>query len=410
MGNNEEKSIDIFFLLSIIFRYKWFIIISTGVSAAAVLLFTAVTAILPPEINPLPDVYRSTAVLLLHEKMTGDILAPFTWWEQNVLAGKLPTNFSYGELAMKLLRGNTLIDTLAEEFKLGAYYKVNEKNGEQIRFQIRKRLSLNYEETTMTLTVMYEDYNPEMSFKITNGLVDLLRDVFFSINRKRSLFKKDLLETKLAEVNDKITEVEGKVKDFQRQHGVLDVENIATEKSTMMANLRSQLYLKEMELKTYSQFSKIEDPAMMKLQAERNNLLRLIKEMENGYSGYEDVLPSQQDLPKMALEYSHLKRDLLVQEKIYEALSQEYELVKLSIEGEEMLFQVIENPEVPQVKVGPHRMWICALTVVVAFIASVVLAFVFFWVGRHKEALIYAVNGGDKSKKGSRGLFPWSKK
>ncbi len=407
MDEQQEKSIDIIFLLSIIFRYKWFIIMFTGVSAAVVLLFTAITAVLPPEINPLPDVYRSTAVLLLHEKMTGDILAPFTWWEQNVLGGKLPTNFSYGELAMKLLKSNGLIDTLAEKYSLGSYYKINEQKDEKIRQEIRKRLSLEYEEKTMTLTVMYDDCNPEMAYKITNGLVDLLRETFFSINKKRSLFKKELLETKLAEVNDKITGIEGTVKDFQRKHGVLDVENLATEKSTMMANLRSQLYLKEMELKTYSQFSKIEDPAMMKLQAERNNLLRLIKEMEIGYSGYEGLLPSQQDLPKMALEYAHLKRDLLVQEKIYEVLSQEYELVKLSVEGDEMLFQVIESPEVPQIKIGPHRLWICTLAAVIAFIISVVLAFVFYWVGRHKEALLRAVNG--ENEKASKGLFPWSK-
>jgi tyrosine-protein kinase Etk/Wzc len=410
MDQNQEKSIDIFFLLSIIFRYKWFIVIVTGVSALAVLLFTLISAVLPLEINPLPDVYRAAAVLLLHEKMAGDILAPFTWWEQTVMAGKFPTNFSYGELAIKLLKSNGLIDSLADKYSLGAYYKTNEQKGEKIRHQIRRRLLLSYEEKTMTLTIMYEDNNPEMAYKITNGLVELLRETFFSINKKRSLFKKDLLETKLAEVNDKITELEGKVKDFQGKHGVLDVENIESEKSTMMANLRSQLYLKEMELKTYSQFSNIEDPAMMKLQAERNNLLRLIKEMENGYSGYEDVLPSQKDLSAMALEYAHLKRDLLVQEKIYEALTQEFELVKLSIEGEEMLFQVIENPEVPQVKVGPHRLWICAMTTVVAFLVSVVLAFVFYWVGRNKEALLRAVNAGEKYKKGSKGLFPWSKK
>jgi len=408
MANNEEKPIDIFFLLSIIFRYKWFIIIVTGSVAVIVLLFTALSAVLPPEISPLPDVYRSTAVLLLNEKMSSDFLAPFTWWEQGVMAGKLPTNFSYGELAIKILNSNSLIDALAEKYSLGKYYKLKVSKGEVVRHQVKMRMLLSYEEKTMTLNVMYEDHSPQMAYTIANGLVDLLKESFFSINQKRSLYRKQLLETKLAEVNDKITEVEGKIKDFQSKYGILDVQNIANEKSTMMANLRSQLYLKEMELKTYSQFSKIEDPAMMKLQAERNNLLKLIKEMENGYSRYENLLPSQKDLPEMALEYSHLQRDLLVQEKIYEALIQEYELVKLSVEGDELWFQIIEKPEVPKVKVGPYRLLICMMATMVAFIGSLVLSFVFYWLTKHRDAFSRAINGENKDR--NRGLFPWQKK
>jgi tyrosine-protein kinase Etk/Wzc len=240
----------------------------------------------------------------------------------------------------------------------------------------------------MTLALAYEDYNPEMACNITNRFVGLLKEMYASINTRKGLAKKKLLEEKLSEVNTKITEMEAKVEEFQSNYGVLDVDNLAMEKSTIMANLRSQLFLKEMELKTYAQFSTIEDPVVMKLRAERNNLLNLIREMESGFSAYQDVLPAQKDLPAIATEYSHLKRDLLVQEKIYEALIQEYELVKLSLAGEETLFQVIEYAEVPEVKVGPHRMLICTMTTFIAFIISTVLAFIFYWVRKNKDEFL----------------------
>jgi tyrosine-protein kinase Etk/Wzc len=384
----EEKSIDIFFLLSIIFRYKWFIIIATGVCAVGVLLFTLITAILPPALNPLPDIYRAETLVLVNEKMSSDIMAPFSWWEMNVMAGRLPLNFSYGELAIKLIKSNTVIDAIAGEFSLASYYGVNTQMDERIRYQIIKRLLISYEEKTMTLALAYEDYNPEMACNITNRFVGLLKEMYASINTRKGLAKKKLLEEKLSEVNTKITEMEAKVEEFQSNYGVLDVDNLAMEKSTIMANLRSQLFLKEMELKTYAQFSTIEDPVVMKLRAERNNLLNLIREMESGFSAYQDVLPAQKDLPAIATEYSHLKRDLLVQEKIYEALIQEYELVKLSLEGEETLFQVIEYAEVPEVKVGPHRMLICTMTTFIAFIISTVLAFIFYWVRKNKDEFL----------------------
>ena len=196
--------------------------------------------------------------------------------------------------------------------------------------------------------------------------------------------------------------MEAKVEEFQSNYGVLDVDNLAMEKSTIMANLRSQLFLKEMELKTYTQFSTIEDPVVMKLRAERNNLLKLIREMESGFSAYQDVLPAQKDLPAIATEYAHLKRDLLVQEKIYEALIQEYELVKLSLEGEETLFQVIEYAEIPEVKVGPHRMMICTMTTFIVFFISTFLAFVFYWLTKHKEKFLAIINDNKKNNRKKR--------
>ncbi len=398
-SHTEEKSIDIFFLLSILFRYKWFIIIATGICAVVVLLFTLITSILPPEMSPLPDMYRAVTLILVNEKMSGDIMAPFSWWEKNVVAGRFPINFSYGELAIKLLKSNTVVDAIAEEFSLGTYYGVNVQKGERIRHQIRMRLLISYEEKTMTLNIAYEDYNPEMAYKITNRFVGLLKEMFTTINKKRGVSKKGLLEEKLSEVNTKITELEAKVEKFQSNYGVLDVENLAVEKSTIMANLRSQLFLKEMELKTYTQFSTIEDPVVMKLRAERNNLLKLIREMESGFSAYQDVLPAQKDLPAIVTEYSHLKRDLLVQEKIYEALIQEYELVKLSLEGEETIFQVIEYAEVPELKVSPHRMLICTMTTFIAFIISILLAFIFYWLRRNKNEFLNIIKD---SKKNSR--------
>jgi len=157
---------------------------------------------------------------------------------------------------------------------------------------------------------------------------------------------------------------------------VLSIEELATEQITMLAKLRSQLILKEVEIKTYSDFSRIEDPVIKRLKSERENLLKLIREVETGFSSYEKIMPAQKDLPELALEFIHLKRDLFVQEKIYEILIQQYELTKLSIEGEEPIFQVLELAEVPDKKSGPSRALICIVTVFLAFFFSIIAVFI----------------------------------
>ena len=65
-----------------------------------------------------------------------------------------------------------------------------------------------------------------------------------------------------------------------------------------------------------------------------------------------------------------------LQEQIYEILTQRYELAKLSIEGEEPIFQILELAEVPDRKSGPSRSIICIVTVFVAFFLSIITAFI----------------------------------
>ncbi|OHE57412.1 MAG: hypothetical protein A2Y36_01945 [Treponema sp. GWA1_62_8] len=66
----------------------------------------------------------------------------------------------------------------------------------------------------------------------------------------------------------------------------------------------------------------------------------------------------------------------MVQEAIYQLLTQQHESVKLSLSGEDPAFQVLELAEAPDQKSGPSRGMICIVAVMAAFFLSVLLAFV----------------------------------
>jgi len=235
----------------------------------------------------------------------------------------------------------------------------------------------DYDNKTRTITISFEDIDPVFAANVVNRLVELLHQRFATIGGNRNLIQKNLLENKLADVSAEMARLEALIQDFQLKQGVLSIEELATEQITMLAELRSQLILKEVEINTYSDLSRIQDPVIKRLKSERDNLLKLIREVESGFSSYEDIMPAQKDLPELALEFAHLKRDLFVQEKIYEVLTQQYELAKLSIEGEEPIFQILELAEVPDKKSAPRRSIICMVTVVVVFFLSIIAAFVF---------------------------------
>lgn len=184
------------------------------------------------------------------------------------------------------------------------------------------------------------------------------------------------LEQKLAEVESEIEQLELNIRQFQEEYGDLGIESIAKEQASALANLKSQLILKDLEIKTYSGFTSIDDPIMSRMKAERDNLAQLIREMESGYFEYDALMPAQEDLPALAIEFEHLKRNLQIQAAIYETLTQQYELAKLNVEGEEQIFQTLELADVPDLKSGPSRSILSAGVTAGAFFFSIILAFV----------------------------------
>lgn len=374
----EEDEIDLLELFGVLFRHKFLIIIATVIAAIAALAFSIISIKLPPEKSPLPNKYKAKALILINEQDGGGLPSILSSSQLGPLAmmASVSSGSSYGDLAIKLLNSKSILDKIIEKYNLVERYKIEEYFKANSRAKLLDNSDFDYEERTNTVAISFEDYDAVFATDVTNSMIELLDQRFSTIGGNRNLTQKSLLENKLADVLAEMAKVETLIIDFQEKHGVLTVEALATEQITTLAELRSQLILKEMEIKTYSDFSKIEDPVIKRLKSERDNMLRMIREVEEGFSSYEKVMPPQKEIPELALEFAHLKRDLFVQEKIYEILTQQYELIKLSLEAEAPIFQVLELADVPDKKSSPSRSLICIITVFIAFFLSIIMSFI----------------------------------
>ena len=375
-----DDELDLLYFISVIYRFKWFILILSVLISLVALIYLLVTDLLPAEKSPFPDFYKPTAIILINEKTGGDFLQSLIF--SSALGGQTNLNTgipgsSYGLLAAKLIKSKQILDKIASEFKIIDRYGIKKNKKDSARAVISQNLSAGYDNKTMTLMISYIDSNPIFATMIVNRIIELLDERFVSIGGNRNILQKQLLESKMIEVQAEISSIEMEIQEYQKEYGVLDIESLALEQVTMLARLRSQLILKEMEIKTYSDFSLIDDPVIKRLKAERDNLLSLIKEFESGFSSeYKDIFPSQNDLPEIAQKFYHLKRDLSVQEKIYEILIQQYEITKLSLEGHTPVFQVIEQADIPDVEAGPQRTVLLLVITFIGFIFSIILAFI----------------------------------
>jgi tyrosine-protein kinase Etk/Wzc len=359
----------VIFYISILLKYKWMIIGITAVAAILVLAFSIITLVLPPEKSPLPNQYKAQATLIVQESESGGldtVVAALGLALPGPVEG-VSGSLDYGQLALMVLNSRIILDPLVEEFDIINRYEITGNVRTASRDAILSRAEFNYTRTSGVLTISYESIDPVYSRDMVNRMVELLNDWFVNKGGTTKQKQKDLLEKKLAEVSTEIEDLENEIEDFQRTYGVLTVEELAAAQSKVLADLRAQLVLKEMEIKNYTRFSRIEDPELLRLQSERDNLQELIGQNESRFGGL--------DLPSLSLEFARMRMALDIQTRIFESLSEQYEITKLTLESEPV-FQILELAEAPDEKTSPSRSKICLVATVVAFFFSVFLAFI----------------------------------
>jgi uncharacterized protein involved in exopolysaccharide biosynthesis len=375
----DDDEISILDLAGTLLKHMRLILVSTALVAVAALFYALGSLVLPSNVSYLPTVYKPQATMLVNSKDSSGLssmLASSGLSSMAGLAGLSAGGTNYGTLAVYIAKSNTILDALIDRFALTARYKVKKSPKTETRKALLKKYSAAYDEKTGVLTIAFEDRDPQMARDLVNYAVSLVDQRFTVIGGNRNITKKQQLEQKLSDVQAQMTEIESQIKDFQKKHGVLTVESAATEQVSTMAQVRSELIMKDMEIKTYGDVSKVQDPALMRLKAERDNLSKLLDQLEQGSNKNEKILPSQRELPALAIEFGHLQRDLAVQEKVFELLTQQYELVKLSIQGEDPIIQVLEPAEVPDMKSGPKRGMIVIVAAFAAFFLSIITAFI----------------------------------
>lgn len=375
----EEDEIDLLDLFRVLLQYKVLIIGLTLAAALFAVGYSVLSLVLPPEKSPLPNQYSPSALILVNNSSSGGLSAAIAssgLGELAGLAGVSTGGGGYGDLAIKLLKSRSLTDEAAKLPAVKERYKDEELLPGELRKEIQANAAFEYEAETGTITISYTDYDPAYARDLVNRFVELLERRFLSMGVDKNLRQKELLEEKLSGAREEIDRLAAEIKRFQTEYNTLDVESLAKEQLAITAQLRSQLVLKDVELETYRDISRIDDPVVRQLQAEKENITALLQEMESGYSRYQKVLPSQQDLPDIAYRFYEVQRELEVQQKVYAVLRQQYEVARLNAEGADPVFQVLEKAVAPDLKSGPSRASLCIVVTLAAFFLSILLSFV----------------------------------
>lgn len=367
----------IIWIVSVLWRYKWLIIVPTGLISTAVVVYAYISIKLPAEQSPMPNVYTATATLLVYEGESSEIESFLT----SVLASPV-SGLNHGEIMVRVLRSRSILDELIQRFDMSDRYNIERSIRTNTRKRVRSAMEVDYESAsgglpsrgTGVLSIGYTDIDPEFARDVVNGAVELLEDWFLSIGTRARNSRTVQVETKLERVDAEISRLEGQIQAFQREYGVLSVDELAAMRTSTLSDLRSQLILKDIEIRQRASYANINDPGLIQLRTERENIAELLQDIEDGTSEYNDILPSGAELSRLSAEYNRLTTDIEIQRKIYESLSQQYETLRLNIQSEPA-FRVLEYAETPDLKSGPSRTRMVIAAFVLAFLGSTGVAF-----------------------------------
>ncbi len=388
----EEDTISLLDLIAVLVKRRKLIIGMTLGGALLIVGISILTIKLPPDSkwNILPNIYEPKVEVLVKGTTGTSSISQMLSSSSGLgalagLMGLSGASNTSAELAMALLEGNTIKDEIAKQFNFVKRYHIEKYPKTTARNIIQSALDTEYDSKTNILTIGYKDIDPVFATKVLNQIVKLLEKRFKDLTLEKVRIKKQFLKERLETVGKDLKKAQDALVNFQRKHGIVDIEAQAQEQIKLIADLTSQVYSKEVELQTMKSYLRPNDPKIVRLQNEINKMNALIVELRKGFKEFSGEAIPQEKLPMVSAQYLNLKRDLKIQETIYTMLRQQYETAKIEETDTSQTFQILEHAEVPEVKSAPSRSKICIIFTITVFFLAIFLAFVLEYFERVKK-------------------------
>ena len=241
----------------------------------------------------------------------------------------------------------------------------------------------------IAVSVEYKD--PKLAADIANeysrGLQKFLNENSISLAKRNRIFLGKQIETTKTDLK----KAEEDLRSFQIDKKLAAVMDAQAEGSIKaLADLKAQIIAREVQLGAMREFATRANPDVKRVEDEIRELRQQLRRMEKGSKNLQKdesigAFISLSDAPTVGLEYARLKRDVLIQQKVFELLTQQFELAKIEEAKDDVTFQVIDTAIPPEKKLRPKSTQNVALAAVVSLFLSIFLVFFLEYVTRQKE-------------------------
>ena len=343
--------------------------LTVGATLLMTPIFTATTAILPPQQS------QSTASALLGQ--LGGLAG---------IAGAAAGIKNPSDLYVGMLKSRTVADAMIARFDLVNYYE--DEFAEDARKSLENVSSFTAGKDGI-ITISVDDKDPELAAKMANAYVEELNKLTEVLAVTEASQKRLFFERQMVDARDRLVAAEIEARSAMERGGLASIDAQGQAMIEVTARLRGQISVKEVEIGAMRAFAAEENPRLKAAQQELLALQTELARIEGASALREGQAGAESSAGATNLQ---LLRNVKYYETLYQMLAQQFELAKIEEAKDSALIQVLDTAIPPERKSKPKRALIVILAVLAAGFVAVLIAFM-------KEAALRAAEDPESAER-----------
>jgi uncharacterized protein involved in exopolysaccharide biosynthesis len=357
-----EEEINLLDLLRVVVRNLPLIVRITAAAAILSLIYSLT----------LTKIYSAKATLLPPQKDSGGGAAALLASMGGGLAGLAGGLGGSGDLYLGILKSRSVADAVIK--KLDLQTELKSKNADDTRKMLQNLVKFQSgKDGIITITADYKD--PAKAALLANTFIDELQKKSMHLNLTKASTERNFLEKRLVVVKQDLKAAEEEMKSFQEKNKTIRADSQAAAAIEGIAKLKAELVTREVQLAALRNSMTDESAEVKALLAGLTRLKSQLNSMSGSSEGG-GVIPSVGNAPSIGMEYIRRLRELKTQEALFEQLTKQFELAKISEARDSSSLQVLDEAVAPLRKSKPKRSLVVILSTVTAFFCSIFVVFI----------------------------------
>jgi len=267
---------------------------------------------------------------------------------------------------ISLLKSNSISDALINKFDLRRVYKkskvqkLRDKLADNTRFQVLKG-------GLVTITVT--DSDPQRAADIANGYIEELYTLNSRLAVDEASQRRSFYQQQVESAKQQLTADEQRLKEAEEKTGLIQPDAQAKGVIDTIGRLRTEIALKEIELRGMSTGVTPSNPDYIRLQAQLAGLRSELKKVEDSDAS---GIVGTRNLPSAGLEYARRLRDVKIDEAIVTALLKEFEEARIDEARSAPLVQMVDRAQPADQRAGPPRTAIILAAMLSGLVCAIV--------------------------------------
>ncbi|HEY2857386.1 MAG TPA: Wzz/FepE/Etk N-terminal domain-containing protein [Terracidiphilus sp.] len=348
-------------------------VVSLGLSLVIPKMYVSEARLMPPENSGSSSMLYAA---IAQRALGSDALAG--------LATSLMGGHSSGALFINLLQSSSVTDRVIDRFNLMHVY------GKRYRVDAAKTLThrtkIEQDKKSGVLTLSVEDTDPTRARDMAQAYLEALDSVVNRTSTSSAHQERVFIEKRLQEVKGNLTRAENAMSEFSSTHSAIDLKEQARATVESQARVEGELVAARSELDSLRQVYGDENVRVRTTQARISSLQRQLEKMGgtsaplatlsgegSGSDNSLSYLPLRQ-VPRLAVPYANLYREVHVQETVFDLLTQQYEVARIQEAKDIPAVTLIDAPGIPEKKSFPPRAVVTlALTMLTVLCSCIIL-------------------------------------